>query len=279
MMSKMFNLTYQKIPNFNEIKNIKEHLENCCENLIVIEEKLDGKTIDGAYACNKIQNYEICIFGEYLETTHLIRYENLPDKKIGFDVNIEGSYLSPKQKIIILALFGIIPAPIFSTLSNYKDFSEDYIRELYLKGRSYFKTELNPKICENFPHLCEYFEQKYGKRNFTEGVVVKCYNNGKLTAIKFVKPEFDEIIKKVGRYENYPQRNKINYDSDFAKKIVKNNLELLNFSENEKRIILKLFENSYPHSFGKTEIEEIIKDNPNLPIIEKIIYRIIRIKQ
>jgi len=276
MSLKTLNPTYQRIPNQFEIADLKKHFEMCEKDLFIVEEKVDGKTIDGAEACTKIQNYEICLFGEFLEETHLIKYANLPDKKICFDVNIEGKYLPPKQKTIVFALLGVVPIPIISAIESYSNLSESYIRDLYLKRNSYFKTELNPKICKKFKHLCEDFKQKYGEKNFSEGIVVKCYPNDNLTAVKYVKPEFDRIIKIVGRYEKYPEKNIIIYDPFFAEKILENNLSLLNFSENEKRMLLKLFERSYPYSYGKIKIKEIVKENPNLKIFEKIINKIER---
>lgn len=274
MAIKILNPAYQRIPNYHEIENPKKYFEKCNKIPILVEEKIDGKTIDGARACANIQDYEICLFGEFLEDTHLIRYKNLPDKKIFFDIIIEGEYLTPKQKNILLVLLGLVPAPIVYIFEGYKNLTEDYVRDLYLKRKSYFETELNPKICKKFKHLCEDFEQKYGKGGFSEGIVLKCYNNGKLLAIKYVKPEFDKIIKIVGHYEKYPQKNIIKYDIKFAKEIVKNNLTLLNFSENEKGLLLNLFERSFPFSFKKIETEEIIKENPNLTIIEKILNKI-----
>jgi len=274
MSLKILNPTYQRIPNRYEIGDLKKHFETCNRNLFIIEEKVDGKTIDGVEACTRIQDYEICLFGEFLEETHLIRYTNLPDKKICFDVNIEGKYLPPKQKTIVFALLGVVPVPIISTFEGYDNFSERYIRDLYLKRNSYFKTELNPEICRKFKHLCENFKQKYGKEKFSEGVITKCYKNGNLIAVKYVKPEFDETIKIAGRYEKYPEKNIVIYNPVFAEKILENNLSLLKFSENEKRLLLKLFERSYLYSYGKLKIEEIIKYNPNLPYIEKIIKKV-----
>jgi len=274
MSTQTLNPAYKTIHNHYTIQNAKKYFENCNRNPIVVEEKLDGKTIDGASACTKIQNHEICIFGEYLVTTHLIRYKNLPDVKIGFDFNIDGKYLDPKQKTVILALLGIVPAPIFHIFPTYDQFSEDYVQELYLRRKSNFRTELNPKICEKFTNLCKKFYQNYGNENFTEGVVAKCYNNGEMRAIKYVKKEFDEIIKNVGPYERYPQENVIRYNLEFSKEIVKNNLNLLNLKENEKRIVLDLFEKSYPYSYGKIKAEEIIKYNPNLSFLEKIIKKL-----
>jgi len=44
--------------------------------------------------------------------------------------------------------------------------------------------------------------------------------------VKYVKPEFDRrIIDIVGRYEEYPNRNIVNFDLDFAVELQRNNIK------------------------------------------------------
>jgi len=258
----MKKISYIKIQNFWETDE-KRTLEDDSTELI-IEEKLDGKTFDGVSAClNAYHNIYLCFFGEYLETTHLIRYENLPNNIILFDVGIYNdnsqTYLPPKIKLIFSSLVGIPNAPIRRVLEKYQ---KEEIDRYYLSERSYFKTDLNQKVCENFPDLCKNFKAKYGEKNFSEGVVVKKYKDGEIKAVKYVKPEFDKIIKIIGRYENYPGENIITFDLEGAIKLQEQNMKEVGMPPHLVETFLKLFKESYPISFRANDIDEIYNKIP-----------------
>jgi len=271
-------LGYIKIPNYWETDE-KSTLEyNSAE--LIIEEKLDGKTFDGIDACLSINSDDyLCFFGENLEETHLIRYNNLPNKIILFDIVLilgNGSqiYLPPKYKLLFSLLVGIPHVPIIEVLKNYQ---REEIRNYMLK-RSYFETDLNRKVCEKFPDVCKSFKEKYGEKNFSEGIVVKRYKDGKMKAVKYVKPEFDEIIKIIGRYENYPEKNIITYDLKSAEKLQRQNMEKVVIPFDWRETLLELFRESFTISSRANNIEKIYSNLPekNRRWIEKLIEKCIR---
>jgi len=247
-------LGYVKIPNFYEIDEMPR-----CSSVFVVEEKIDGKTFEGSSSCTVFRDYEICIFGECMGITHLIFYRNLPNDIVVFDVRVDGRYLKPQYKLLLSIIIGLPHVPVKGVIDR---IDEKIIEKYYLHEKSFFKTDLNPEICRRHPEPCEEFRNIYGE-DFSEGVVVKCYEDGEIRSVKYVKPEFDRIIDTVGRYEEYPNRNIVNFDLDFAVELQRNNMEKI-FGENiQQELLLELFREAYPATYMKKTAEEIIRSLPD----------------
>jgi len=249
-------LGYVKIPNFHEVSELPT-----CGSWFIVEEKVDGKTFDGSSACVEIWGVELCVFGEYVGITHLIFYKDLMSYMFVFDVRLNGMYLKPLPKVLISTLLGIPHVPIKGFI---RKIAEEVVAQYYIKEKSYFRTDLNPAVCKKHPQICQNFKKLYGE-NFSEGIVVKCYEDGKIKAVKYVKPEFDKVINEIGRYGNYPNDNIVKFDRDSAAKLQKANLEKV-IKNNESQVpiqgLLKLFAEAYVNTYSSKTIEEAVKSLP-----------------
>ncbi|PUA31697.1 MAG: hypothetical protein B7O98_08895 [Zestosphaera tikiterensis] len=256
MVEQEHRLGYVKIPNFHEVRELPT-----CGSWFVVEEKVDGKTFDGSSACVEVWGVELCVFGEYVGVTHLIFYKDLMSYVFVFDVRLNGMYLKPLPKVLISTLLGIPHAPIKGFI---REVTEEVVTQYYIEEKSYFKTDLNPVVCKKHPQICQNFKELYGE-NFSEGIVVKCYEDGKIKAVKYVKPEFDKIINEIGRYENYPNTNIVKFNIDTAAKLQKTNLEKViknNASQTHIQNLLKLFIEAYENTYSSKTIEEAVKTLP-----------------
>ena len=200
--------TFIKGKEYLSKKYLDELIEDC-----FIEEKLDGTLV-------RIENDEYVFYGEDLRKTHTIKYENLPNDVIFFDVydKVEKRYLNEPEKILLLLEIGATPAPIIGRVKKYnipkpkkrdKMYAEKYLERIAFKTKSAFRTSLNSKMVEyikdNLPDL--YREVSKLSRNFVEGIVLKNYE--KQLFGKVVIPVFERIVQGLGRYENYPDENVI----------------------------------------------------------------------
>lgn len=79
---------------------------------------------------------EFILFGEWCYAVHSIRYENLPDWFIGFDIydRVNGRFLSGVRRNELLAELHIVPAPRIAT----GHFSISEVKSLVLKSLSAF---------------------------------------------------------------------------------------------------------------------------------------------
>jgi ATP-dependent RNA circularization protein (DNA/RNA ligase family) len=125
---------------------------------VVIEEKLDGKTLGTAF----IEGY--IIYGEFLKWKHSIRYDKLPSWIVGFDVlDLKTkSFLNRERKESILTEFSIPIAP------------------LIFKGRVKSKEDLTKFLKRN---------SAFSTNSNIEGIVVKNYSKqimGKIVTYEFI---------------------------------------------------------------------------------------------
>ena len=126
---------------------------------VVIEEKLDGKTV----ATDLYPGY--IIYGEYMRFKHSIQYDKLPAWIVGFDVYdlTTKKFLPRKKKQLILNIVGIPCVPLIfqGHIAKLSELTK------FLKRKSRFSVSSN-----------------------LEGIVVKNYSNqlmGKLVRYEFLK--------------------------------------------------------------------------------------------
>jgi len=136
----------------------EEEVERLLSDPVVIEEKLDGKTVGTAI----IEGY--IIYGEFLKWKHSIYYDRLPSWIVAFDV-LElkmRRFLSRREKEEFLSQYGIPVAPLICEAEITR--KEDLIG--FLDRQSEFST-----------------------RSKIEGVVVKNYRKqimGKIVSYEFL---------------------------------------------------------------------------------------------
>ena len=136
----------------------EEEVERLLSDPVVIEEKLDGKTVGTAI----IEGY--IVYGEFLKWKHSIYYDRLPSWIVAFDV-LElktGRFLNRREKEEFLSQYGIPVAPLICEAEIAR--KEDLIG--FLDRRSEFST-----------------------RSKIEGVVVKNYRKqimGKIVSHEFL---------------------------------------------------------------------------------------------
>ncbi|MCD6483048.1 MAG: RNA ligase family protein [Candidatus Aenigmarchaeota archaeon] len=235
----------------------KEYLsKKCLDELIedcFAEEKLDGALVT-------IETDEYVFYGEDLRKTHTIRYENLPNDVVFFDVynKTEKRYLDEPEKILLLLEIGATPAPIIGRIKKYdiskpkkrdRMYVEKYLEKIAFKTKSAFKTCLNTKMVEymkdNLPDLYE--EANKLPKNFVEGIVLKNY--GKQLFGKVVIPAFERMIQELGRYENYPEANIIKMYSykGYTKYINKHVLKPLGIkiARKEKKLVYERYASKF----------------------------------
>lgn len=197
---------YLRIPKHNEEAGLR--ILGGFRGLIYVEEKVDGKLLDGeTYAAVELGPHEVFFFGELiagLDATHVLIYRSPPARKLIFDVawRERGTlkYLEPCVAATLTLYLGHLFVPMM-------DVAEGGPWDKYHQVQSRLNSELNPKFCAEKPTTCENFYQKYGKKP-TEGFIVKRYEAGRLVAVKFVKDEFEELIQLMGRTGKYLVENK-----------------------------------------------------------------------
>ncbi len=186
-------------------------------NELICEEKLDGKQV-----ILENEEYPGFLFvGELMSTTHTIFYKRLPSAVYFFDVynNRAQKFLAPDEKVLLILEAGGIPPRVIST--GPKDTEE--LERMLFSVRSGFSSSVNPamreKILKEKQELSDNVIFVLNNTNFIEGLVLKSYRQGLMG--KVVNPAFEELIDRLGRYENYPCRNIINpYSFDEYEKYV-----------------------------------------------------------
>lgn len=134
----------------------------------------------------------------------MLIYPEAPASKLIFDVAVRQrgrlAYLDAPMAALATLLIGYLFVPVVDRIDRF-DMSVDELLTRYLRMQSSLKSTLNPKYCKANPHVCEEFYGRFGS-NPSEGFIVKQYCHGSLIAVKFVKDEFEELIKLVGRYHD-----------------------------------------------------------------------------
>lgn len=198
--------------------------------LVYIEEKVDGKfTI-----LRNPEDEKRFLFAEDMRQTHTIYYKNLPSRFLIFDIyKKDYGFLDPTKRMELCLETGLIPVPLIYIGRILQKNALKTISQIHVSA---FETELNPKMRKITKKSNMLNSQR---KNFIEGIVVKLYEDGKLYAGKVVNPLFEEIIDKLGRYEDFYHRNIIKpwsyeeYKTYFQKQLMKLKKAHVNFDLKE----------------------------------------------